>query len=76
MTRVGNAEVMSGTPNSQRIQRIHIFAENWRVAVYEGDEWRDKLIEELREAKQAGDSDQQLAEAAGLSLSAIHKMLQ
>lgn len=62
--------------NSQRIQRIRIFAENWRVAVYEGYEWRDKLVEEVRDAKQAGDSLQQLADAAGVSASEIQKMVE
>jgi hypothetical protein len=64
------------TDNPKRIQRIRILAENWRIAVYEGAEWHDQLVAEVRDAKLAGHSYRQLAEAAGLPLSEIQQMLQ
>lgn len=58
-----------------QINNVLFVAQAWREKQEEADFWRKALTKEVREAKQAGHSYQQLADAVGVSISVIQRMV-
>ncbi|BCP41467.1 hypothetical protein MINTMi27_15600 [Mycobacterium intracellulare] len=60
--------------NPETLKRIRVLAEVWRAQSEEADSSRGRLEEAVREAKEAGHTYQQLADAVGVSIPTIQRM--
>lgn len=61
--------------NPTRIARIKALAKQYRAKMADADVVRAEMAREIREAKAAGHSYPQLAEAAGVSMGVIQRIV-
>lgn len=63
-------------PNPERIKRIEELADKYHCLKRDMEAARDRLSIEVREAKSAGHSYNQLATAAGVAIGTIQRMVE